>query len=88
MNPVHQALGRAMQRYGPGAAPAAERAVGRYWSDPASTPPGFFGPPRGDFARSCIISPADRGRRSIVLYSQTIMRMQSPPVQCETTDTC
>lgn len=78
----------AMQRYGPGNAPAAERRVGRYWADPASTPPGFFGPPTDPFAQSCIINPADAGRRSIVLYSQAIMRMQSPAVQCEISNSC
>ena len=78
----------AMQRYGTGSAPPAEKKYGNYWADPAATPPGFFGPPTSGFARDCIIDPEDDGRRSIVLYSQAIMRMQSPAVQCETTDTC
>jgi hypothetical protein len=78
----------AMQRYGPGAAPAAEARFANYWADPAAAPPGFFGPPSAGFASSCITNPADTGRRSIVLYSQSIMRMQSAAVQCETTDTC
>ena len=78
----------AMQRYGPGNAPPNEVRRGRYWADPSATPPGFFGPPGPGFATDCIVSPTDAGRRSIVLYSQAIMRMQSPAVQCETTDTC
>ena len=78
----------AMQRYGAGSAPASERAFGRFWADPASTPPGFFGPPNNDFASRCITSPPDNGRLSIVLYSQSIIRMQSAAVDCETTDTC
>lgn len=78
----------AMQRYGPGAAPDAEKDFGNYWRDPSATPPGFFGPPEGDFATSCITNPKDDDRFSIVLYSQAIMRMQSHAVECETTDTC
>lgn len=78
----------AMQRYGPGAAPASEKEYGNYWADPAATPPGFFGPPRAGFATECISTPRTPARPSIVLYSQSIMRMQSPAVQCETTDTC
>ena len=77
----------AMQRYGPGATPPA-KAYGNYWENPASTPPGFFGPPSAGFATTCISTPKNKGRRSIVLYSQAIMRMQSAAVQCETTDTC
>jgi hypothetical protein len=76
----------AMQQYGPGNAPDTEVAVGNYWRDPSATPPGFFGPPDGDFATSCITNPTDNGRRSIVLYSQSIMRMQSPAVECKLTD--
>jgi Flp pilus assembly protein TadG len=76
----------AMQQYGPGSAPPAETAYGNYWADPTATPPGFFGPPAGDFATSCITNPTDTGRRSIVLYSQSIMRMQSPAVECKLTD--
>ncbi len=76
----------AMQRYGPGTAPATEQEYGRYWADPASTPPGFFGPPEGDFATSCISNPKETNRRSIVLYSQAVMRMQSPAVECKITD--
>ncbi len=78
----------AMQRYGTGSAPASEKAYGRFWADPNSTPPGFFGPPSSPFARSCITNPADNGRYSVVLYAQSVMRMQSASVQCETTDTC
>jgi predicted amidohydrolase len=78
----------AMQRYGPGSAPASEKKYGRYWADPASTPPGFFGPPEGDFATSCITNPADNGRLSIALYSQALIRMQSAAVECETSDSC
>ncbi len=78
----------AMQRYGVGSAPASEKAFGRFWADPASTPPGFFGPPQSGFASSCIINPAEKGRLSIVLYSQAIMRMQSAAVECETVDAC
>lgn len=76
----------AMQRYGPGTAPVAEQEYGRYWADPAATPPGFFGPPEGDFATSCITNPKESNRRSIVLYSQAVMRMQSPAVECKITD--
>ncbi len=78
----------AMQRYGPGNAPPAEANRGQFWRDPATTPPGFFGPPTDPFARNCIITAGNSGRRSISLYSQAIMRMQSAPVQCETTDSC
>ena len=78
----------AMQRYGPGAAPASEKTYGRYWTDPASVPPGFFGPPQGDFAMSCISNPADTGRLSIVLYSQGIMRMQSAAIECYLDGSC
>jgi Flp pilus assembly protein TadG len=78
----------AMQRYGTGAAPQSERMLGQYWREPNSTPPGFFGPPDGDFANSCITSPTESGRRSIVLYSQALIRMQSAAVECETSDTC
>jgi Flp pilus assembly protein TadG len=79
----------AIQRYGTGSAPASETAYGRYWPDPDSTPPGFFGPPAsGSFAESCISNPADNGRYSIVLYSQGIMRMQSAAIECELDDTC
>jgi hypothetical protein len=49
---------------------------------------GYFGTPASDFARSCITNPADNGRFSIVLYSQGIMRMQSPAIECELDDTC
>jgi len=69
-----------MQRYGPTNPP------------PANSPdisPGFFGPPpSGSFAESCITTPADAGRFSIVLNSQGIIRMQSAAIQCETTDSC
>ena len=78
----------AMQRYGPGSAPTAEANLGQYWRDPTSTPPGFFGPPTDPFAQSCITTAGNTGRRSITLYSQAIMRMQSAAVQCETTNTC
>ncbi|MFT5133392.1 MAG: hypothetical protein ACI9SC_001863 [Gammaproteobacteria bacterium] len=67
----------AMQRYGPGAAPAADANFGRWWTDD-SAPPGFFGPPTfGTFAYSCIRNPTHSGRLSIVLYSQGIIRMQT-----------
>jgi TadE-like protein len=78
----------AMQRYGTGSAPLAEKSFGNYWADPAATPPGFFGPPSAGFATSCISNPTDNGRLSIVLYSQSIMRMQSAAVECEISDTC
>ena len=78
----------AMQAYGTGSAPESEKIFGRYWADPDSTPPGFFGPPSDGFAKSCITDPTDDGRLSIVLYSQGIMRMQSAAVQCELTDSC
>ena len=78
----------AMQRYGTGTAPASEQKYGRYWAEPDSTPPGFFGPPETDFAKSCIESPTDAGRFSIVLYSQGIMRMQSAAVECYLLGTC
>jgi hypothetical protein len=78
----------AMQRYGTGTAPASEKKYGRYWADPGSTPPGFFGPPDTEFAKSCIESPTDTGRYSIVLYSQGIMRMQSAAVECYLLGTC
>ncbi len=74
----------AMQRYGTGSAPDSEVAFGRHWADPDSTPPGFFGPPAsGSFAESCITNPSDDDRRSIVLYSQGIMRMQSAASECQ-----
>ena len=67
-----------MQRYGPGEAPAPDQTYGRWWIDDGA-PPGFFGPPTaGSFAESCIRNPTDADRLSIVLYSQGIMRMQSP----------
>jgi hypothetical protein len=72
----------AMQAYGPGSAPDSEKKYGRYWADPNSTPPGFFGPPESDFAKSCIVG--NRNRPSILLYSQGIMRMQSEAAQCAT----
>jgi len=78
----------AMQRYGTGSAPQSERMWGQYWRDPGSTPPGFFGPPQGEFATSCITNPTDTGRHSIVLYSQALIRMQSAAVECETSDSC
>ena len=79
----------AWQRYGTGSAPQSEIDYGHYWPDPDNTPEGFFGPPTaGTFANSCITNPADNGRLSIVLYSQSIMRMQSTAFQCEITDTC
>ena len=79
----------AMQRYGPGAAPAEEKKYGRLWADDASTPPGFFGPPAsGSFAESCINNPADNNRLSIVLYSQGIMRMQSTSIECNLDSSC
>ncbi len=78
----------AMQNYGPGSAPPQEKMVGNYWADPNATPPGFFGPPQGDFATSCITNPTDANRYSIVLYSQAIMRMQSNAVECEVADSC
>ncbi len=79
----------AMQRYGTGSAPASEKAYGRYWADPSSTPPGFFGPPAsGSFAETCISNPYDSDRYSIVLYSQGIMRMQSAAIECELDDSC
>lgn len=78
----------AMQNYGPGAAPPEEKMLGNYWADPNATPPGFFGPPSGEFATSCISNPKDSDRFSIVLYSQGIMRMQSNSVECEIADSC
>ena len=77
----------ALQRYGTGNAPDSEIAYGRYWRDPTSTPPGFFGPPTaGSFAESCISNPSDTGRYSIALYSQAIMRMQSAATECKMLD--
>jgi Flp pilus assembly protein TadG len=76
----------AMQAYGPGAAPESEKKFGRYWADPNATPPGFFGPPTTDFAKSCI--EGNRSRPSIVLYSQGIMRMQSPAIECNIDGSC
>jgi Flp pilus assembly protein TadG len=67
-----------MHRFGPGAA----------------IPPGFpqvntntfFGPaPGGSFAQTCINNPSYTGR-AIVLYAQSIVRMQSPAIQCEIID--
>ncbi len=79
----------AWQRYGKGSAPQSEIDYGHYWPDTDNTPEGFFGPPAaGTFAQSCISDPTDNGRFSIVLYSQSIMRMQSTAYQCEITDTC
>jgi TadE-like protein len=78
----------AMQRYGTGSAPPVEKSYGNYWADPDATPPGFFGPPGAGFATSCITNPADTGRLSIVLYSQSLIRMQSAAVECEISDTC
>ena len=77
----------AMQRWGTGSAPDTEKKFGRYWADPTSTPPGFFGPPAsGSFAETCIVGGGDAGRYGITLYSQGIMRMQSAAVECELTD--
>ena len=42
---------------------------------------GYFGTPSTDFAQSCISNPTDANRKSIVLYSQGIMRMQSAAIQ-------
>lgn len=67
-----------MHRFGPG----------------ATIPPGFpqvntntfFGPaPGGSFAQSCINDPQHTGQ-AIVLYAQSIVRMQSPAIQCEIID--
>ncbi len=49
---------------------------------------GYFGTPATDFAKSCITSPADANRYSVVLNSQGIMRMQSRAIQCEIDDSC
>ena len=46
----------------------------------------FFGPaPAGSFAGSCINKP-DHAGRAIVLYAQSVVRMQSPAIQCEIID--
>lgn len=67
-----------MHRFGPGSA----------------IPPGFpqvntntfFGPaPGGTFAQVCINNPQHTGQ-AIVLYAQSIVRMQSPAIQCEIID--
>ena len=67
-----------MHRFGPG----------------ATIPPGFpqvntntfFGPaPGGSFAQACINNPQYTGR-AMVLYAQSIVRMQSPAIQCEIVD--
>lgn len=41
----------------------------------------YFGIPATAFARSCITSPTDAGRYSVVLNAQGIMRMQTPAIQ-------
>ena len=81
-----------MQRYGPGEPPPDPvSSYGRPWvtAETENLDPGFFGPPAsGSFAESCIKNPAESGRLSIVLYSQSVIRMQSPPIQCEIDDSC
>lgn len=78
-----------MQRYAPGGAVATEAQFGRHRVKPDVTDPGFFGPPTaGSFAQTCITNPTKAGRLSIVLHSQGIIRMQSPAIQCEITDSC
>lgn len=78
-----------MQRYAPGGAAPAQAQFGRRWVKPDVTDPGFFGPPTvGSFAQTCITNPTKAGRLSIVLHSQGIIRMQSPAIQCEITDSC
>jgi len=81
-----------MQRYGPGEPPPDPvSSYGRPWvtADTANLDPGFFGPPAaGSFAESCIKNPNESSRLSIVLYSQSIIRMQSPAIQCEIDDSC
>ncbi len=37
--------------------------------------------PVGSFAESCVVNPADAGRLGFPLYTQAIMRMQSPAIQ-------
>jgi len=65
-----------MHRYAPGTAPP---------TLPQITPSeSFFGTaPTGTFAASCINKTTER---TIVLYAQSIVRMQSPAIQCEIDD--
>ena len=54
----------AMQRYGPGAAPAEQKGFGRPWADDSDPPPGYFGAPlTGSFAESCIVDAFDDNGR-------------------------
>jgi Flp pilus assembly protein TadG len=41
----------------------------------------YFGTPSTNFARSCILTPTDPNRFSVVLNAQGIMRMQTPAIQ-------
>ena len=66
-----------MHRYSRGAAPPPNM--------PQINPNSFFGPPAGGFAQSCINNPQHAGR-AIVLYAQSVIRMQSAAIQCEIND--
>ncbi len=90
--PVVSQMLWSFQRYGP-SEPPPEPASSymRPWvnQDRVNLDPGFFGPPAaGSFAESCITSPTESGRHSIVLYSQSVMRMQSAAIECEISDSC
>ena len=67
-----------MHRYGPGVTLPPDM--------PQIDTNAFFGPaPGGTFAQVCINNPQHKGR-AIVLYAQSIVRMQSPAIQCEIID--
>jgi hypothetical protein len=49
---------------------------------PTAVEPANFGPlPSGSFAEACVVSPVDKGRYGMPIYSQAIMRMQSSAYQ-------
>lgn len=72
--------------------PFINRIVWAMQANPGTNTPGGFGPPTsGTFADQCVsagdATNTDR-RFGITLYSQAIMRMQSPAVLCEINDDC
>jgi Flp pilus assembly protein TadG len=52
---------------------------------PQINPNAFFGPAPAGFAKTCIEKSQYSGR-AIVLYAQSVVRMQSPAIQCEIND--
>jgi len=72
--------------------PFINRMVWAMQANPSTTTTGGFGPPiASTFAATCIAAGASTNtnrRFGITLYSQAIMRMQSPAVQCEIAGNC